>query len=76
MSAERGHIATMGGMIEDMEIDIRSNMDALYIQKTREVVNGIRKLQPFDRSGGQSFVDSLNAAVKSHGAARKVDSES
>ena len=31
----------MGTLIEDTETDIRVNMDALYIQKTREVVNNI-----------------------------------
>jgi len=40
--SEMSHIANIGAMIEDSEIELRSNMDSLYIQKTREVVDGIR----------------------------------
>jgi len=36
------HITNIGKMVEEMEIGIRSNMDALYIQKTREVIESIR----------------------------------
>ncbi|KAH8075059.1 hypothetical protein JL721_1048 [Aureococcus anophagefferens] len=31
------HVANIGSMIEDMETDIRTYLDSLYIQKTREV---------------------------------------
>ena len=53
-------------------IDVyRSNLDELYIQKTREVVNSLR-----NASGGptqtNAFTKSLNAAVLTHGAGRKV----
>lgn len=41
-TTEAGHIGNIGKMIEDAEIELRSNMDALYIQKTREVIDGIR----------------------------------
>jgi capping protein beta len=34
---EQTHIANIGRMIEDMETDMRSNLGALYILKTREV---------------------------------------
>mmetsp|Transcript_3595 Transcript_3595/g.4231 ORF Transcript_3595/g.4231 Transcript_3595/m.4231 type:complete len:404 (-) Transcript_3595:65-1276(-) len=36
------HITNIGKMIEDMEIEMRSNMDALYIQKTKEVIDSLR----------------------------------
>mmetsp|Transcript_20461 Transcript_20461/g.29960 ORF Transcript_20461/g.29960 Transcript_20461/m.29960 type:complete len:318 (-) Transcript_20461:38-991(-) len=39
---EASHIANIGKMIEDAEIDMRSKMDGLYIQKTREVMDAIR----------------------------------
>ena len=34
------HLANIGRMIEDMETDMRSNLGALYIMKTREVCVG------------------------------------
>ena len=40
---ESSHITNIGQMIEDAEIDLRSKMDALYIQKTREILDGIRQ---------------------------------
>jgi hypothetical protein len=62
-------------MIEDQESDMRSNLNELYILKTREIVNHIRN----NREGPvqtASHVASLNAAVTGHGRGRKVDSES
>jgi len=36
------HLANMGRMIEDMENDMRSNFNELYLMKTREIINSIR----------------------------------
>jgi len=36
------HIMNLGVMIEDMELRIRNAIEGIYIQKTREVVNGMR----------------------------------
>ena len=36
------HISNIGRIIEDSEIELRSNMDVLYIQKTKEVMDRIR----------------------------------
>ena len=66
------HIVNIGSMIEDMEIDMRSNMDNLYIQKTREIVNSMRRVTGAPKQG-QNFTANLNAAVAAHGASRKVD---
>lgn len=38
------HIANLGSMIEEMELRIRNSIEAVYIQKTREVLNGMRKV--------------------------------
>lgn len=74
VSAVNTHIVNMGKMVEAMETDIRSSLDQLYIQKTREVLNGIRKSYAAGGGGpSQSFVNSLNAAVLGHGAKRKTD---
>mmetsp|Transcript_338 Transcript_338/g.772 ORF Transcript_338/g.772 Transcript_338/m.772 type:complete len:105 (+) Transcript_338:136-450(+) len=71
------HISNMGAMIEDMEIDLRSNLDNLSVQKTREVVNSIIR-RPGSLAGprqAQDFTSSLNSAILKHGATRNVDSE-
>jgi len=68
------HLANVGRMIEDLESDMRSNLNQLYILKTREIVNTLRV------SGdgpviGNAFTMSLNAAVMGHGKTRKQDNE-
>mmetsp|Transcript_24341 Transcript_24341/g.78645 ORF Transcript_24341/g.78645 Transcript_24341/m.78645 type:complete len:283 (-) Transcript_24341:297-1145(-) len=68
------HLANVGTMIEDVETDIRTYLDSLYIQKTREVVSSIRKLHK-GPTQGQPFTMNLNAAVLKHGQNRKIDSE-
>jgi capping protein beta len=81
------HVCVVGSMIEDMEIEMRSNMDNLSVAKTREIVSSIRKLVGGGGDGGggrasasapsanANFVASLGAAVASHGSKRAVDSE-
>ena len=60
------HIANMGRMIEDMENDMRSNLNELYILKTREIVNSLRHIRdgPIQTS---SHIQNLNSAVLTHG---------
>ena len=36
------HLAHMGRLIEDTEIQLRGDLDALYLQRTREVVHALR----------------------------------
>ena len=69
------HVANIGTMIEDMETDIRTYLDSLYIQKTKEVVSSIRKLHK-GPTQDKGFTMNLNSAVLKHGANRKVDCES
>lgn len=53
-------------MIEDMETDMRSNLNELYILKTREVINSIRSAR--DGPTQNAFhIANLNAAVVGHG---------
>lgn len=47
-----GHVANMGRMIEDMEISVRGDLDALYMQRTRDIVNSVRRPPPSVPSGG------------------------
>ena len=73
-AATGGHIPNVGRMIEDMETDMRVNMDNLYIQKTREVVAQIRNTAEKPKQG-KDHTAKLNEAVMTHGAGRKIDSE-
>jgi len=72
---ETGHLPVIGRMIEDMEIQLRGDLDVLYIQKTKEVVNSIRLLYQAHRQGA-SHIASLKDAVHNHGDQRVIDSES
>ncbi|KAJ8599935.1 hypothetical protein CTAYLR_002796 [Chrysophaeum taylorii] len=76
VDATQTHVANIGAMIEDMETDIRTYLDSLYIQKTREIVSSIRKLRKAGPHQAEPFTMNLNAAVLKHGANRKIDSES
>lgn len=75
VSDEKGHLANIGRMIEDMESEMRSNLNELYLQKTREIVNSIRNYKDGPIQSA-SHVANLNAAVMGHGRTRKVDTES
>ncbi|CAM9848000.1 unnamed protein product [Chrysoparadoxa australica] len=72
-SSEDDHLVTLGGMIEDMEIAIRRDIDGLHIQKTRQILNSVRS----DRGSGggatqsSTFTDQLNAAIMGHGAKKE-----
>jgi hypothetical protein len=57
-----------------METEMRSNLNELYILKTREIVNSIRTNSD-GPAHSANHIASLNAAVMGHGMTRKVDSE-
>ncbi|CAM9097102.1 unnamed protein product [Ectocarpus fasciculatus] len=69
------HLANIGRMIEDLESEMRMNLNQLYILKTREIVNSIRSMNEGPTQAA-SHVAVLNAAVSGHGKTRKTDSES
>ena len=53
---------------------MRSNLNELYVLKTREVINAIRSTGD-GPSQTAAHVASLNAAVTGHGKSRKFDSQ-
>jgi len=55
------HIANIGAMIEDVEIEMRSSMDSLHIQKTRYVVDSVRS--PSAAGNGGKVATLLTEAV-------------
>jgi len=40
------HIANIGRLVEDMENKIRNTLNEIYFGKTRDIVNGLRSVQP------------------------------
>jgi len=69
------HIANLGKLLEEMELKIRNSIEGIYIQKTREVVNGMRLVNGQQSKAWDQIVGSLGQAVKSHGDKRVKDSE-
>eukprot|EP01036_Dinobryon_divergens_P025563 gene25563-34123_t len=74
LTDQKTHFSNIGRLIEDMETDMRSNLNELYIQKTREVVNSLRTLSK-GPSQTAMHTATLNAAVLGHGKTRTIDSE-
>jgi capping protein beta len=75
VNENKTHIANIGRMIEDMEIETRGNLYELYIMKTREVINSIRNPRASGPEMSNAHVNMLNAAIFEHGKTRKLDSE-
>jgi len=69
------HISNLGTMLEEMELKIRNAIEGIYIQKTREVVNGMRSASAAKEKAWETMLGSLSAAVASHGAKRSTDTE-
>jgi capping protein beta len=69
------HIANLGKLLEDMELKIRNNIEGIYIQKTREVINGMRLVNGEKNKSWEAIAGSLTAAVAKHGSQRVKDSE-
>jgi len=74
VSDAQPHMANLGKMLEDMELKIRNSIEGIYIQKTREVINGMRSASGVNQKQNSLVVDSLKNAVHAHGAKRVVDS--
>lgn len=66
VDADAPHIANMGKMLEDMELRIRNAIEGIYIQKTREVINGMRSATGKRDAEWGNIAKSLNAAVFHH----------
>jgi len=69
------HISNLGTMLEDMELKIRNAIEGIYIQKTREVINGMRSASAAKEKAWASITQSLSAAVSAHGSQRAADSD-
>ncbi len=65
------HIVNIGKFIEDVETETRKEMDSLYIQKTKNVVDMIRK-DTVKPNQGQEHTRVLNEAVLAMAMNRKT----
>lgn len=63
VTAASPHIANMGKMLEDIELRIRNAIEGIYIQKTRQVISGMRSATGKRDAEWNNIAKSLNAAV-------------
>merc|ERR1711994_1058895 len=47
------HIANIGRLVEDMENKIRNTLNEIYFGKTKDIVNGLRSVQPLAEANSQ-----------------------
>jgi capping protein beta len=57
------HLQNLGKMLEEMELRIRNGIEGTYIQKTREVINGMRSATGQRDQAWLDITKSLSAAV-------------
>lgn len=72
---EKFHLAHLGKMLEEMELKVRSSIEGVYIQKTREVIGGMHTASAGREQQWSAIAQSLRGAVAAHGAQRKTDSD-
>lgn len=60
---EKTHIGNMGRMIEDIELQVRQAIEGVYIQKTREVINGMRSTDTAGKMFKHNVLDELHDKV-------------
>lgn len=70
---ESDHVANIGRIVEDVEGEMRSELDALYVQKTRSVVEMMRKeCGARTMTQGKEHTKVLNDAVLAMAMERKA----
>lgn len=60
---EKTHIGNIGRMIEDIELQVRQAIEGVYIQKTREVINGMRSTDTAGKMFKHNVLDELHDKV-------------
>lgn len=66
VSESSPHIANIGRMVEDMENKIRNTLNEIYFGKTKDIVNGLRSVQPIpDQKQHDAFrTEIANALIR------------
>merc|ERR1712024_77077 len=64
------HIANIGRLVEDMENKIRNTLNEIYFGKTRDIVNGLRSVEPLSEQHSQEALknDLVRAMMAKCGA--------
>merc|ERR1711997_289127 len=66
------HIANIGRLVEDMENKIRNTLNEIYFGKTRDIVNGLRSVEPLaEKSQQEAFKKDIFAAIANKGGAKE-----
>jgi len=73
IAKDQTHIMHMGSILEEMELSVRNAIEGIYIQKTREVINGMRSAQGDKEKMWGNIADSLKMSVAER-AAKKAAS--
>jgi len=66
ISKETPHIMNMGPILEEMELAVRNAIEGIYIQKTREVIGGMRSAQGDKEKQWNSIAETLKKSVADH----------
>jgi len=70
VSKDHTHIENLGPMLEEMELSVRNAIEGIYIQKTREVINGMRSATGDKEKLWSGIAASLTKTVAEHKAKR------
>merc|ERR1712061_173517 len=69
------HIANIGRMVEDMENKMRNTLNEIYFGKTRDIVNGLRSVEPLSDGKQQAELqkDLMSALARKNAASAKAE---
>lgn len=71
VDAAKGHIQNMGTILEEMELRVRNSIEGIYIQKTREVISGMRSASGALEKQFGAIAKELNNSVAELATRRK-----
>jgi len=66
VTKESPHMSNMGPILEEQELSVRNAIEGIYIQKTREVINGMRSAQGDKEKQWSAIADTLKKTVADH----------
>jgi len=60
---KQSHMEIMGEMLEDLELDLRSTIEGVYFQKTKEIINGMRVTDAEMKARDKKMADTMKSAA-------------
>jgi len=64
VDVEHTHIANIGRMLEELELRMRNDIEGIYIQKTRTIMNGMRNPDQAKMKAWEAVQQSLSKALQ------------